>query len=162
MAEPASAPCRTPTNASQLASLAYLPRRKKWALYSDIAESPDNYFLTSCYPITVQAEDDLELLSDVYTYESYCKFWAAGIYRCAQCKLELYSSESKWEGPCKWPSFRRGINDEALEERVVYPYNKYTVRVAELYCRGCKLFLGHSFEDGKAKGDRHPDARFRH
>ena len=30
------------------------------------------------------------------------------------------------------------------------------------FCKGCELFLGHGFEDGVAKGDTHPEARWRH
>ena len=104
----------------------------------------------------------MELLSDIFTLEKWCKYWGQGTYSCSQCKQELYKSEEKWPGPCRWPSFRAAVNGDALEERVVSPYNNYTVRVAELYCSQCRLFLGHSFEDGKAKGDSHQRARFRH
>lgn len=30
------------------------------------------------------------------------------------------------------------------------------------YCKGCDLFLGHQFADAKEKGDRHPQAHWRH
>lgn len=44
----------------------------------------------------------------------------------------------------------------------VYPYNNYTVTVQEVYCGFCRLFIGHAFEDGPAKGDNHSNARWRH
>ena len=41
-------------------------------------------------------------------------------------------------------------------------YNGYGCEVAEVYCGGCELFLGHKFEDAKRHGDDHPDARWRY
>ena len=41
-------------------------------------------------------------------------------------------------------------------------YNQYTCAVKELYCKKCRLFLGHAFEDGATTGDTHPEARWRH
>ena len=41
-------------------------------------------------------------------------------------------------------------------------YNHYQCEVNEIYCRGCKLFLGHRFEDGATTGDTHPRALHRH
>ncbi len=137
--------------------------------------------------------------------EQWRHWWAPGRYACARCDHTLYSSDDKWDGPCIWPSFRRGAvdtddgddgggdNDGAAGEsakdkgpptsteggdveppsrvpsrstslltRRVLAYNKYTCRVFEVYCGGCLLFLGHKFEDGAAKGDKHPQARWRH
>lgn len=55
-----------------------------------------------------------------------------------------------------------GVEEEAISATVVWPYNKYEVTVKEVYCGGCDLFIGHQFEDGRAKGDIHPEARWRH
>jgi len=41
-----------------------------------------------------------------------------------------------------------GISTIPCEE-----YNGYTCRVLEVYCSQCDLFVGHAFEDAKAKGD---------
>lgn len=104
-----------------------------------------------------------ELLSDIVTWgEKYLHHWEQGTYYCAGCANPLYSSEDKYKGPCIWPSFRKPIDDaSSLLARVVFPYNKYTVTVKEVYCKKCLLFVGHQFEDAVAKGDTHPDARWR-
>ena len=68
----------------------------------------------------------------------------------ARCRRPLYSDTAKFVGPCLWPSFREAR--EGVEQRYVAEYNQYTCEVRELYCGGCKLFLGHAFEDGEATG----------
>ena len=54
------------------------------------------------------------------------------------------------------------MSDNSLLERPVEGYNGYEVKVSEVYCGGCELFIGHAFADGKDKGDRHPEAHYRH
>lgn len=149
----------------QKSSIAELHQRKKYALYESITlENRTNYFLVSTYPITKKAEDDMELLSDLVSWgEMYRHIYDNGMYHCARCDNELYSSADKWNGPCVWPSFRQACHgDKSLLSEVVFPYNKYTVEVRELYCARCQLFVGHAFEDGVAKGDAHAEARWRH
>ncbi len=121
------------------------------------------YFAVSCRPITVKAEDDMEMLSDLVTWgEQHTHNFAPGRYVCARCAAPLYDSADKWKGPCVWPSFRQGAVEGALLEVDVYNYNAYRCRVSEIYCAGCDLFVGHRFEDGRQKGDTHPEARWRH
>jgi peptide-methionine (R)-S-oxide reductase len=101
-------------------------------------------------------------LSDIVSWgERYLHHWEIGTYICSRCCNPLYSSSDKYKGPCVWPSFRKPVNEDALLARTVYPYNKYTVTVKEVYCGKCKLFVGHMFEDAVQKGDTHPDARWR-
>ena len=150
----------------QLASLAELPTTRKYSIYEDMLRRDDGdisvYHRVSCMPITKKAEDDLELLSDIYSWgERYLEHWENGIYHCSKCHKPLYSSSDKYHGPCVWPSFRKAIDCNAMIERRVYPYNNYTCTVNELYCAGCKLFVGHMFEDAKEKGDTHPEAHWR-
>jgi peptide-methionine (R)-S-oxide reductase len=165
----------------QKQSICELPVRKKFALYEDITlEDRRNYFRVSTFPITKQAEDDMEMISDLITWgELYKHESRPGVFCCAQCLTALYHSADKWDGPCVWPSFRSGISEEygephgedALNMNIsssplllveVSSYNNYTVTVMEIYCNRCKLFIGHAFEDGVAKGDKHPLARWRH
>ena len=159
-------PCKEASNDSQRASLALQKRRIKWARFEELGEgdppSRKAYFEVSCYPITVAAEDDMELLSELFTGENLCSEFRRGVFRCACCSRPLYSSEQKWVGPCRWASFRAAVSDNSLLERPVVGYNGYTVKVSEVYCGGCRLFIGHSFADGKEKGDRHPEAHYRH
>jgi len=151
------APASEATTDSQRASLA----EGTWSLrrlaqYESAGEDRSVYHRVSCRPITVRAEADMELLSDVFTQgEEFLHHWAAGSYECSRCGSALFSSADKWRGPCVWPSFRRPSCTTAVDLIEVSGYNAYhaDVCVQEAYCAGCDLFLGHGFEDGLAKGD---------
>ena len=115
----------------------------------------------------------MEQISSIVSKENYADHWQAGVYRCARCSRPLYESSAKFVGPCLWPSFRAAIgssdsdNESGALHTIEVPrgaYNHYTCLVHELYCGSdsCRLFLGHSFEDGVACGDTHKDARWRH
>lgn len=149
---------------NQKKSLAELPKPRKYCKYNDITtDNRKNYHDISCRPITKTAEDDMELVSDIITWgELYLHHWDVGIYKCSRCFQPLYHSRDKWKGPCVWPSFRKPIEEGAISTTIVYPYNNYTVTVSEVYCGKCDLFIGHQFEDGRLKGDSHPEARWRH
>ena len=153
---------------AQRASLAEQKTCVKHARYADLTlahRAP--YFEVSCKPITVKAEDDMEMLSDLVTWgEQFTDFFEPGLYRCARCGTGIYSSADKWKGPCVWPSFRKAVQKDDGSQTATFidvaGYNQYQCRVSEIYCGNCDLFIGHRFEDGATKGDRHPDARWRH
>ena len=151
------------TSDNQLGSLAEEKQNIRYCKYSYLTlEHRQPYFDVSCRPITVKAEDELEMLSDLITVgELFTTSFESGTYVCARCNRELFASQDKWSGPCVWPSFRQGINQNALSMPDVLNYNAYSCRVSEVYCKGCDLFLGHRFEDGKSKGDTHPNAQWR-
>lgn len=148
----------------QRSSLAELPKRKKYCLYEGITtENASNYHKISCRPITRTAEDDMELISDIVTWgEQYLHHWSDGTYNCSRCDNAMYSSTDKYHGPCVWPSFRKPIRPDSIAADTITQYHAYTVTVKEVYCGKCFLFVGHQFEDAKAKGDSHPDAHWRH
>jgi peptide methionine sulfoxide reductase MsrB len=153
----------TATNESQLSSLAEEKQCVRYCRYSYLTlKDRQSYFDVSCTPITKKAEDEMEMLSDLITIgELYTKHFKPGKYICARCHNSLFSSNDKWNGPCVWPSFRKGINESSLKMPEVLNYNDYECLVNEVYCKSCYLFIGHRFEDGKKKGDTHPEARWR-
>lgn len=107
-----------------------------------------------------ELEDRIEALSAAAGpkgEEEFLTHWAEGTYCCARCARPLYASASKWAGPCAWPSFRAALGKDAVEERSVQGYNDYTCSVREVYCNACHLFIGHAFEDARAKGDSGPN-----
>lgn len=68
-----------------------------------------------------------------------------GVYRCAGCGQELFSSDDKYDSGSGWPSFVRPYKKDHLEysedRKLEYP------RI-EVLCSNCHSHLGHVFEDG--------------
>ena len=157
--------CLTATNATQTQSLAEEKQCVRYCKYSSISlNNRQFYFDISCVPITMKAENDMEMLSDLIGIpgELYVQEFRPGTYVCARCNTSLFRNDDKWKGPCIWPSFRKGISTDALTVPDVLNYNEYKCRVGEVYCGSCDLFIGHRFEDGKLKGDTHEHAQWRY
>lgn len=75
-----------------------------------------------------------------------------GIYRCAVCKSELFSSDTKFDSGTGWPSFTEPVNLERIELKEDTSYG--TVRT-EVLCKKCGSHLGHVFDDGpRGKGGK--------
>ncbi|HEY7439446.1 MAG TPA: peptide-methionine (R)-S-oxide reductase MsrB [Acidimicrobiia bacterium] len=68
-----------------------------------------------------------------------------GMYRCAGCGAELFSSDTKFESGTGWPSFYEPAVAEAVELRSDTGHGM--VRT-EVVCRKCGGHLGHVFDDG--------------
>lgn len=75
-----------------------------------------------------------------------------GSYRCAGCGTELFSSETKFEHGCGWPSFS-DAKDGAVEFR---EDTSHGMNRTEVLCGECGGHLGHVFEDGpEPTGERY-------
>lgn len=73
-----------------------------------------------------------------------------GVYKCAGCGQELFSSDTKFDSHSGWPSFTDPINLEHVE---LLPDDSYGMHRTEVVCKSCGSHLGHVFDDGpKYKG----------
>ena len=69
-----------------------------------------------------------------------------GIFACAGCALDLFSSETKFESGTGWPSFYRPLPDAVQTSQD----NSSFMQRTEVHCRRCGGHLGHLFDDGPA------------
>jgi peptide-methionine (R)-S-oxide reductase len=70
-----------------------------------------------------------------------------GMFKCAACGQELFSSETKFNSGTGWPSFTEPANLEHVELR---EDNEHGMRRTEVICKNCGSHLGHVFDDGPA------------
>lgn len=75
-----------------------------------------------------------------------------GTYHCIVCDEPLFSSETKYDAGCGWPSFTDPLEQEKITRKEDRSHGM--VRV-ETVCANCGAHLGHVFPDGPGPtGDR--------
>ncbi len=74
----------------------------------------------------------------------FYKNFEKGMYKCAACGQDLFSSDTKFDSDCGWPSF-----DGSLTGNVKFQEdNSFGMQRTEVLCSNCGSHLGHVFDDG--------------
>ncbi|MBN2307219.1 peptide-methionine (R)-S-oxide reductase MsrB [Candidatus Peregrinibacteria bacterium] len=66
-----------------------------------------------------------------------------GVYHCIVCDAELFSSDTKYNSGCGWPSFYEGKKTIGYRDD-----DSLGIHRTEIYCKNCNAHLGHVFDDG--------------
>ena len=69
----------------------------------------------------------------------------SGVYKCICCGIELFSSDTKFDSMCGWPSFFDALDLENIVEETDTSYGMIRTEVT---CKNCGAHLGHVFPDG--------------
>jgi peptide-methionine (R)-S-oxide reductase len=67
-----------------------------------------------------------------------------GIYACAGCDLDLYSSATKFDSGTGWPSFWQPLKNAVINS----DDTSFGMERTAIACRRCGGHLGHVFDDG--------------
>jgi peptide-methionine (R)-S-oxide reductase len=72
------------------------------------------------------------------------KEYRSGVYACAGCALDLYSSRTKYDSHTGWPSFWAPLPNAVSTQKDW----SFAMLRTEVHCRRCGGHLGHVFDDG--------------
>jgi peptide-methionine (R)-S-oxide reductase len=68
-----------------------------------------------------------------------------GMYTCAACGQQLFSSTTKFHSGSGWPSFWQAAGDDTVE---LVDDTSHGMHRVEVRCGNCNSHLGHVFDDG--------------
>lgn len=74
----------------------------------------------------------------------FYKNFKKGMYVCGACGQELFSSDTKFDSDCGWPSFDRNLEGQVE----FHDDNSFGMQRTEVLCSNCGSHLGHVFDDG--------------
>lgn len=109
----------------------------------DMKKMPEDYWKKKLSPeaYKVLREKGTEPAFSGALYDNH----QTGMYACAACGQELFSSKTKFDSGTGWPSFDNPINRENVELEVD---DSFGMKRTEVICKNCGSHLGHVFDDG--------------
>lgn len=101
--------------------------------------------------------EQYEILRQKGTEQAFTgKYYASkekGMYLCAACGNELFSSDKKFDSGTGWPSFDAPVSGKNVNAK---PDESHGMFRTEVTCNKCGSHLGHVFNDGPTKtGERY-------
>ncbi len=75
----------------------------------------------------------------------YVNFHEDGLFTCAACGSELFSSGDKYDSRSGWPSFTKPVAENKIKLRKDTSHDMIRT---EALCGSCGSHLGHLFDDG--------------
>jgi peptide-methionine (R)-S-oxide reductase len=75
----------------------------------------------------------------------YNHFSEAGLYVCKACGQHLFTSNTKFDSGCGWPSFYEAKDKDSVRE---LEDRSHGMHRTEVLCSNCGGHLGHVFPDG--------------
>ena len=78
----------------------------------------------------------------------FYKNFESGMYECVACGNPLFSSSTKFDSDCGWPSFDSSIDKQNIE---LQEDTSHGMIRTEVLCKNCGGHLGHLFDDGPTK-----------
>lgn len=112
-------------------------------------EAPQKVFRTEAEWKKVLTPEQYHVLREKGTEApftgKYYKTNDKGVYSCAACNAELFSSDMKFDSDCGWPSFDRALAGGKIKYQVDRAYGWERT---EIMCANCGSHLGHVFDDG--------------
>jgi peptide-methionine (R)-S-oxide reductase len=69
----------------------------------------------------------------------------SGMYKCAACGADLFSSKHKYDSGTGWPSFYNVAQSSAVK---LEDDSSLGMKRIEVTCANCGSHLGHVFDDG--------------
>ncbi len=118
--------------------------------YCHVVISPKLMKLKATYPDLLKLSPELYRVAREKGTEApfsgkYVRTHDKGIYTCAICGTELFSSDTKFDSGTGWPSF---TNPMHMAHIALKKDTSLGMERQEVLCKKCGAHLGHVFDDG--------------